>query len=201
MTAQTTHPRQATHMRDHRSVLARIEKQSLVWMAARLPRFINSDHLSALGLTAMAAAGASFALYPRSAGIAAPGVVASLALFTGLAFSQIMNPLVAMALLATYLLVSSETYLATHARGVFRMAFLGIGPTELRILIAAGALKAAVAPAVTVPLAGQVALFDLGGVIAIAGMLVAFLAASISNTRALYLAEPLPGAPADVRAA
>jgi phosphatidylglycerophosphate synthase len=226
-------------MRDHRSVLARIEKQSLVWMAARLPRFINSDHLSALGLTAMAAAGASFALYPRSAGIAATGVVASLALnwfgdsldgtlarvrqqqrprygyyvdhvidvagaallFTGLAFSQIMNPLVAMALLATYLLVSSETYLATHARGVFRMAFLGIGPTELRILIAAGALKAAVAPAVTVPLAGQVALFDLGGVIAIAGMLVAFLAASISNTRALYLAEPLPGAPADVRAA
>ena len=37
-------------------------------------------------------------------------------------------------------LVSAETYLATHARGVFTMAFLGVGPTELRMLMAAGAI-------------------------------------------------------------
>lgn len=235
----TTHPGQSAHTRDHRSLLARVEKYALIWIAARLPRSINSDHLSALGLAAMAATGASFALYPHAAGVAGPAVVVSLAinwfgdsldgtlarvrcqqrprygyyvdhvidvagaalLFTGLAFSQIMNPLVAMALLATYLLVSAETYLATHARGVFKMAFLGVGPTELRILIAAGALKAAVAPFVTLPVVGRVALFDIGGVIAIAGMIVAFVAASISNTRALYLAEPLPAAPVDVRAA
>ena len=46
-----------------------------------------------------------------------------------------MNPLVALAVLSVYLLVSAESYLATHAAGVFRMSFLGFGPTELRMLL------------------------------------------------------------------
>ena len=33
-------------------------------------------------------------------------------------------------LLAAYLLVSAESYLATHAAGIFRMSFLGFGPTD-----------------------------------------------------------------------
>ena len=49
-----------THVRQHNSLLAVAEKRALVWMASRLPRWINSDHLSALGLAAMAGAGASF---------------------------------------------------------------------------------------------------------------------------------------------
>ena len=81
------------------------------------------------------------------------------------------------------------------------MSFFGIGPTELRILIAAGAIKAAFGPLVTVPVIGQIALFDLGGAIAIGGMIVTFVVSSVSNTRALYLAEPLPGSTADVRVA
>ena len=32
----------------------------LIWIAERLPRWIHSDHLSALGLAAMAGAGLSF---------------------------------------------------------------------------------------------------------------------------------------------
>jgi archaetidylinositol phosphate synthase len=44
------------------SVLAPIEKRTLVWLAEHMPRSINSDHLTALALGAMAAAGAFYAL-------------------------------------------------------------------------------------------------------------------------------------------
>ena len=103
-----------------------------------------------------------------------------------------MSPLIAASLLCAYLLVSAETYLATHASGVFRMSFMGFGPTELRILIAIGAIKAAIAPEVDVPALGLMRLFDIGGLIGAAGLIVACIAAAVRNTRALYLAEPLP---------
>ncbi len=48
------------HVREHGSLLARVEKRALIWIAERLPRAINSDHLTILGLTAMAVAGAAF---------------------------------------------------------------------------------------------------------------------------------------------
>ena len=40
----------AGHTRLHQSLLAAPEKRALVWMAERLPAWVNSDHLSALGL-------------------------------------------------------------------------------------------------------------------------------------------------------
>ena len=61
-------------------------------------------------------------------------------LFAGLAASGYMSPMIATLVVAAFFLVSAETYLATHARGVFKMAFIGVGPTELRILLAAGAI-------------------------------------------------------------
>ena len=39
------------------SLLAPIEKRCLIWLAGRLPRSINSDHLTVLALVAMVAAG------------------------------------------------------------------------------------------------------------------------------------------------
>ena len=42
------------------SVLADSEKRLLVRIAGRLPRWVNSDHLTALGAVAMAGVGASF---------------------------------------------------------------------------------------------------------------------------------------------
>ena len=47
------------HVRKHTRFLAKIEKQTLIWLAERLPRAVNSDHLTLLGLSAMAAAGAA----------------------------------------------------------------------------------------------------------------------------------------------
>jgi len=217
------------HTRENLGVLARSEKQLLVWIARRLPDVIGSDHLSALGLIAMAFAGLSFVAF-RVTPWAAFGVVVALTanwlgdsldgtvarvrdqqrprygfyidhvidiagttfLMAGMACSGLMNPLVGLAVLCVFLMVSAESYLATHAAGVFRMSFFGCGPTELRIVIAAGAIKAASSPWAAVgPLTG-VKLFDVGGIVAIGGLAVAFVAASIRNTRALYRAEPLP---------
>ena len=52
----------ADHVREHRSLLAAVEKRLLIRMASRLPAAVNSDHLTALALAAMVMAGAGFAL-------------------------------------------------------------------------------------------------------------------------------------------
>jgi hypothetical protein len=106
-----------------------------------------------------------------------------------MAASGFMSPLVALALLAAYLLVSAEVYLATHARGIFRMSFAGFGPTELRIVLAIGAICLVWWPEVSPFGLGPWRLFDVGGVIATVGLFAAFIAAALRNTRALFLAD------------
>ena len=46
--------------RIQQSVLANLEKRTLIWLAARTPAWINSDHLTLLGLLSMAGAGAAY---------------------------------------------------------------------------------------------------------------------------------------------
>jgi archaetidylinositol phosphate synthase len=46
--------------RTQESFLAVLEKKTLVWLAARTPSWINSDHLTLFGLVAMAGAGAGY---------------------------------------------------------------------------------------------------------------------------------------------
>lgn len=219
----------AAHPRDNSSVSARLEKQLLIWIAHLLPRAINSDHLSTLGLASMALAGLSFAAF-RLTPWAAAGVVVALVLnwfgdsldgtvarvrdqqrprygfyvdhvidlvgttmlLAGLGCSGLMHALMAAAVLATYLLVSSESFLATHAVGVFRMSFVGVGPTELRLLLIAGALRAAQSAWVEPFGYAPIRLFDLGGVAGVVGLLLAFVVSSVRNTRVLYVAEPVP---------
>ena len=48
--------------RIQQSLLAPFERKCLHWLAARMPRQINSDHLTLLGLAAMFLAGATYAL-------------------------------------------------------------------------------------------------------------------------------------------
>ena len=224
MSANTTRG----HVREHRSLLARVEKRALVWIAERLPRAVNSDHLSALGLAGMALAGGAFwashwtdaalvvvvaALAVNWFGDSLDGTLArvrnqqrpmygfyvdhvidvagAVLLFGGLGLSPYMTLGVALALTVAYLMISAEAYLATHARGVFRMAMFKVGPTELRILLAFGTLVLYYKP--TVVLAGsEYLLFDVGGVVATAGMAGTFVLSAVRNTLALYRAEPVP---------
>jgi len=46
--------------REQVSFLAPMEKRLLVWLAHRTPRWINSDHLTALGLLSLLGAGLSY---------------------------------------------------------------------------------------------------------------------------------------------
>jgi archaetidylinositol phosphate synthase len=48
--------------RIHGSLTAQVEKTALIWLAQRIPRCINSDHLTGLGILAQLFAGFSYAL-------------------------------------------------------------------------------------------------------------------------------------------
>ena len=48
------------HFREYGGILAAPEKRALHWLAAHTPKWINSDHLTLLGLLAMLMAGASY---------------------------------------------------------------------------------------------------------------------------------------------
>ncbi len=48
--------------RQQESFTARMEKKTLLWLAARLPAWVNSDHLTVIGFAAMFLAGVSYAL-------------------------------------------------------------------------------------------------------------------------------------------
>lgn len=111
------------------------------------------------------------------------------ALMTGLACSGLMQPTVAFAVLGAYLLVAAESYLAAHASGLFRMSYFGFGPTELRILLAAGVLKTAGSPWIHLPGGPSVRLFDVGALVAIIGLIAAFVVTAVGNTRMLHRDE------------
>src|ERR1700733_2574529 len=51
--------------RIHGSFLAAAEKRALIWMAERMPRWVNSDHLTAIGFAAQIATGICYALAGR----------------------------------------------------------------------------------------------------------------------------------------
>jgi len=117
-------------------------------------------------------------------------IVGTSLLLGGLACSGYMTPLVAMILLVAYLLVTAEVFLATAVHGVFRMSFLWIGPTELRILLAIGTLALFRDPHVDLGIAGRHSLFDVGGIIGAAGLMIALAIATVRNTRVLARMEP-----------
>jgi phosphatidylglycerophosphate synthase len=211
-------------------VTAHLERRALTWMAARLPRRVNPDHLTALAAAAAAGAALGYVLargWPPALhlvnaclllhwlGDSLDGTLArvrdeqrprygfyvdhvldsasAVMLLLGIAASGLMSPIVALALLAAYLLMSVETYLASYCVGAFRLSFLGVGPTELRILLAAGNVAALSHPIVEI--GGRAwLLFDVGAAVAIPALIIAFLTGAVRHGRALYRAEPRPSA-------
>ena len=210
------------------SVLAPLEKRTLVWLAERMPRRVNSDHLTVLALVAMLGAGLSYwwasvnpiglvaatvCLALNWFGDSLDGTLARVRqcqrprygfyvdhvidefgialLIGGMSLSGYMSPWVAAVLLIAYLMLTVEVFLATHVLGTFRMTFLKMGPTELRILLAIGNAVALWKPTATI--AGhEFLLFDVGGVIGAIGLAFTLVFSAISNTRKLYRLEPLP---------
>jgi len=118
-------------------------------------------------------------------------VVGMLFLFGGLVAGGFMTPMIGCSLLIAYYLLNVEIALATHTVGTFRISYWKVGPTELRILLAAGTLQLLRSADVTL-LGTRYLLFDVGGAVAIAGLVGTFISSAISNTRILYKREPLP---------
>jgi archaetidylinositol phosphate synthase len=114
----------------------------------------------------------------------------SVFVFGGLAASGYMSERVAVGLLVAYFLLSIEVYLATYTVGKFHLSFAMFGPTELRLLLIAGNLAVLRGPMVII--AGkQYLLFDVGGVIGIAGITCALLWSIVKHTLHLYREERL----------
>ncbi len=114
--------------------------------------------------------------------------VGALALMGGLALSGYMHPWVAIGLLVAFLMLSIQTYLATHALGEFRLSFWRFGPTELRILLAVGNLALLWKPVIHV-FGREYRLFDVGGAVGLAGMGLMLVVFTIENTVRLYREE------------
>jgi phosphatidylglycerophosphate synthase len=109
----------------------------------------------------------------------------AVALMGGLALSGYMDPRISIGLLIGFLMLSIQTYLATHTLGEFRISFWRFGPTELRILLSAGNLALFWKPVVHL-FGARYRLFDLGGAIGLAGMTLMLIVFTMQNTIRLY---------------
>jgi phosphatidylglycerophosphate synthase len=112
------------------------------------------------------------------------------ALVGGFVLGGHMTPWIGLLFLSAYFLVVIEIALAAHARGTFRLSAWGVGPTELRLLLALGSLLLVRGEYVAV--AGhRWLLFDVGGAVGIAGLLLTFVVSAAGNGVALYREERL----------
>jgi archaetidylinositol phosphate synthase len=118
-------------------------------------------------------------------------VFGSVALMCGLAFSGFVHWQTAIAMLIAFLLLASESYLATYTLSHFQLSQGIFGPTEIRILLIAGNLALLRSPYSTV-FGHRMLLFDLGGTIAVACMVANAIILTVRHTAQLYREEPLP---------
>jgi archaetidylinositol phosphate synthase len=118
-------------------------------------------------------------------------ILGAAALMGGLAWSGLLHPATAAAMLVAFLLLAGESYLATYTLGRFELSQGWFGPTEIRMLLAAGNLALLRSPYATV-FGHRLLLFDLGGGIAAAAMAGMALGLGVRHTAELYRQEPLP---------
>jgi len=213
--------------RVNQALTASTEQRAVQWMAYRAPRWLSSDQLTVLGLTAQIGAGVGYALsrYNRYAlllvilclvlnwfGDSMDGTLArvrcqqrprygfyvdhmvdifgSVVLMCGLGFSGFVHWQIAIAMLIAFLLLSSESYLATYTLSHFQLSQGIFGPTEIRILLIVGNLALLRSPYSTL-FGHRMLLFDLGGTIASACMFATAILLAVRHTAQLYREEPL----------
>jgi hypothetical protein len=109
-------------------------------------------------------------------------------LMGGLARSGFLHWQVAAGMLVGFLILSIESYLTTYTIGKFRMSYALFGPTEIRILLTIGNVALLYRP--YAHLFGRTfLLFDVGGVIAIGGMMSMAMVATAVHAAQLYREE------------
>jgi archaetidylinositol phosphate synthase len=118
-------------------------------------------------------------------------VLGTVALMGGLGCSGLVHWEVAIAMLVAFLVLSSESYLATYTLGCFQLSQGMFGPTEIRILLIIGNVALLRSP-YSVIFGHRWLLFDVGGVIAAVGMFAMAIFTTLRHTAELYRQEPLP---------
>jgi archaetidylinositol phosphate synthase len=111
-------------------------------------------------------------------------------LMAGLAISGFVDWRIALGMYVAFLMLSVEVYLATYTVGTFQLSFAKFGPTEIRILLALGNVALWFHPDERI-FGTPYRIFDVGGIIAIAGMTLMLVVSTIFNTVNLYRAETL----------
>jgi archaetidylinositol phosphate synthase len=109
-------------------------------------------------------------------------------LMGGLAISNIIDWRIAFGMFVAFLMLSVQIYLATYTLGTFRLSFAKFGPTEIRILLGLGNAALWFRPDARV-FGSAYRVFDVGGIVAIAGMILMLVVSTIRNTVKLYRAE------------
>jgi archaetidylinositol phosphate synthase len=117
-------------------------------------------------------------------------VFGAVALMGGLALSGLVHGWVAGAMLVGFLVLASESYLATHTLGRFEMSQGWFGPTEIRLLLMAGVGAAMRSPFATV-FGHRWLLFDVGGGVGAMGMFAMAVWVTVRHTAELYRQETL----------
>ena len=217
-----------TACRVNQALTASLEKRALQWMAERAPKWLSSDQLTILGLSAQVGAGI-FYVWSRYNNLALLLVIlcvvlnwlgdsmdgtlarirrqqrprygfyvdhmvdvfGSIALMCGLGYSGFLHWQTAIAMLIAFLLLSSESYLATYTLSRFQLSQGIFGPTEIRILLIVGNVALLHSPYATL-FGHKILLFDLGGTIAAVSMFAMAIGTTVRHTRQLYRQEPLP---------
>jgi archaetidylinositol phosphate synthase len=217
--------------REQTSILAPLERAALRGLARRMPAWVNSDHLSLLGLVSMLLAGVGYALSRQNPlmlhlvnlfiflnwfGDSLDGTLAryrdrqrprygfyvdhiidtfgTMFLILGLALSGYMTERIAAAMLIVFLMLAINSYLAAYSLGIFKISQWKMGPTEMRLLMMIGNVYLIYRPYARI-FGHRYLLYDIAGVIAIAGMALILVVSSIQNTHALYELERLPALP------
>ena len=111
-------------------------------------------------------------------------------LMGGLAISGFVDWRIALGMFVAFLMLSVQVYLATYTVGTFQLSFARFGPTEIRILLALGNVTLWFHPDSRI-FGSSYRIFDVGGIIAIAGMSLMLVISTIFNTVKLYRAETL----------
>lgn len=118
-------------------------------------------------------------------------VFGSVALMGGLACSGLLHWQTAIAMLVAFLILCSESFLATYTLSCFQLSQSIFGPTEVRILLIIGNLVLLRNPYATL-FGHKLLLFDVGGAIGAVAMLAIAVGITLRHTAELYRQEPLP---------
>lgn len=116
---------------------------------------------------------------------------ATAAIGIGLGLSPYMLLAVGLAIVVAYLILSINTYLETHAFGVFTLGYGRLGPTEARVMLIGLNTLIALGVGVSVDVAGLgVSPLDVAGLSIAAVMIVALISRAGRNLRRLAELEP-----------